>query len=114
MRLRDAAAAFALAVIVGCNVEPSVVTSITVQPQSPTLLVGDTIRFHAALGYSGSSPSTPPKITWTSTDSAILSVDDQGLATALRPSGGTGSGRVEILVSAEGYQSGVFVTVAPS
>ena len=78
----------AVAGVIGCtgdasSPEPklSVVTRIDVSPGTATLWTGDTLRFSAALSFSGGRPSPLPTVVWISNDARVLGIDATGLAT---------------------------------
>jgi hypothetical protein len=91
---------------------PWVVTAITIEPQSATLIVGGQQRFKAMGVYEGTKETAEVRgVTWTPEDKTIVRIDDEGLATALAP----GTKQVTALhVSHSGkHQAKATVTVTP-
>lgn len=88
-----------LSFIPACDSEdPVIVTplppNITISPATMDLMVGQTGQFHASFGAWPGQPS----IEWTSSDDAIASVTQQGVATAIAP------GEVSIIVTLVGTE----------
>jgi hypothetical protein len=65
------------------------VASMSVTPDSITLLVGRSQQLTAAVQDSAGVVLTGETVTWTSSDSTVVAVDDGGVVTAIAP--GTGS-----------------------
>jgi trimeric autotransporter adhesin len=66
------------------TVATPVVTSITVLPAAPSVLVGASQQFTAILNYSdGSTRSTTQGVSWSSSASSVATVNNSGLASVL-------------------------------
>lgn len=91
------------------TVGPEVAGSVTVNPSAATLRVGNVRTFTAALKNAAGVVVTGRPIRWTSSNSAIASVDQNGVVTALQP------GQVVIIAEADGVtgSSSVLVTLIP-
>jgi uncharacterized protein YjdB len=64
------------------NVGPAVLQSITISPQNATMGKGTTLQFTATGNYSDSSTQDlTALVTWTSSDSTVVSISTTGLAT---------------------------------
>ena len=88
-------------------VPPPSVASVVVSPTSAKLQVGGTQRFTVTARASDGSSVSGASITWTSSNTAVVSVNTQGLATAV------GVGTATIRAVADGVTSApVTVTVA--
>jgi hypothetical protein len=71
------------------------VKSISVSPGSTTILMGKQQQFSATASYSdGSTKSPPPGLTWSSSSTAVATVDSSGLATGVAPGNATISAAV--------------------
>jgi hypothetical protein len=81
------AAALLLAVVLvrcggGAPVMPPVLTSLTVSPASPNLVVGSTQQFTATGSYNnGSTQDLSSSVTWTSSNTQVVTINNTGLAT---------------------------------
>jgi len=65
------------------NVGPATLQSITITPQDATIGKGTTLQFTATGNYSDSSTQDlTALVTWTSSDSTLVSITSAGLATA--------------------------------
>lgn len=72
----------------GCGgsffVSESTVTSLSLSPTNPTLLVGGTTQFVATgVTAGGTSIDVTPGVTWTSSKEGVATVNSSGLATAV-------------------------------
>ncbi|MCU1249339.1 MAG: hypothetical protein JWQ49_2368 [Edaphobacter sp.] len=66
------------------------VKSISVSPGSATILMGKQQQFSATATYSdGSTKSAPAGLTWSSSNTAVATVDGSGLATGVAPGNAT-------------------------
>lgn len=83
--------------------EPSV-ASVSVTPQEETIALGQTAEFSASAEDSDGN-SVSADFTWSSTNTSVASVDDQGVAT------GEADGMAEIVAEAEGVADSAAVTV---
>ena len=63
-------------------VDVNQVTSLVISTPSNALLVGETIQLTALASNANGDPINPPSITWQSSNTALLTVDASGLATA--------------------------------
>lgn len=80
------------------------VASVSVSPAEDSIAVGETTRFSAsAQDADGGSVST--SFTWSSTNTSVATVDDQGVAT------GQGGGMAEIVAEADGVADSAELTV---
>jgi hypothetical protein len=70
---------------IGCLSEPvdNTPAAISVSPKSPSLVVGDTIRFTAAVVNARGDTLSASGVSWASNDVAKLTIDSTGLATVL-------------------------------
>ena len=72
------------------------VRSISVSPESPTILMGKQQQFSATATYSdGSTKSPPAGLIWTSSNTAVATVDGSGLAKGVAPGNATISAAVD-------------------
>ncbi len=86
--------------------DPPTLTSITVAPESATIQTGSTRQFTATGTYSdGSTENLTSLVTWDSTDKAVATIDDDGLAT------GTGEGTATISAAYDGKSGSATLTV---
>ena len=85
--------AFAMLVLVGC--EPTIESRITLEPESATLYVNDTMALQATMTPEDATNS----ISWESSDPTVASTDQNGIVTALT------EGTAIITASAEGFES---------
>lgn len=66
----------------GMTSTPPALTSITISPANPSLVVGDTQQFTASGSYSnGSTQDLTVTVTWTSSNTQIATISSAGLAT---------------------------------
>ena len=72
------------------------VGTVTVSPPGTTVVQGDTVRLRAAAHDANGHPVDPTEFSWTSSDSAVATVDSLGLVTGLR------RGDAEISATADG------------
>ena len=94
--------------VVTCSksTEPNVATTIVITPGADTLhAIGRTQRFTAAVKDQHGNPLTSAKVTWGTTNAAVVTVDTSGLATAVAP----GSGAVTATSGSAGQQATVLV-----
>ncbi len=91
------------------TVGAEVASSVTVNPSAQTLRVGDARPFVATLRNASGTTITGRTVRWTSSNSAIASVDGSGTVTALQP------GNVVITAESDGVtgSSSVLVTLIP-
>lgn len=91
------------------TVGPEIAGTVVVSPSAQTLRVGDARTFTATLRNAAGSVITGRTVRWTSSNSAIASVDGNGSVTALQP------GNVVITAEADGItgSSNVLVTLIP-
>lgn len=108
-------------VSVGCTgffVNPTL-TSLAVGPSTPTIQQGNTLQMAATGTYDdGSTKALTGKVLWSSSDSAIASINSTGLMTGVSPgsatitaSSGTISGSTSVTVSLQNITS---ITVTPA
>ena len=75
-------------VLVGLNLGPSPLTSITVTPANPTVAKGTTQQFTATGTYfDGSTADITLSVTWSSSSTSTATISSTGLATAVAASG---------------------------
>ena len=68
----------------GASTPAPTLTSITVTPATPSILVGATRQFTATATYSdGSTEDVTSQATWTSSDTGVVTIDAGGLATGI-------------------------------
>jgi hypothetical protein len=70
------------------------VKSISVSPASTTILMGKQQQFSATATYSDGSTKSPAGLTWSSSNTAVATVDASGLATGVAPGNATISAAV--------------------
>jgi uncharacterized protein YjdB len=96
------------------------VSSVAVTPQFIFLTVGSTEQLTASATLSDGSAGTPPSDCWSSSDTKIVSIDSQGMASALAPgmatitctdAGVTGSTSINVqpTFSTSAFSSGTFL-----
>jgi uncharacterized protein YjdB len=83
------------------------VASVTVAPPSGTLQLGATLQLTATVRDAANNILTDREVTWSSTNSAIATVSNSGLVTAL-----TSGGPISILATSEGHSGSAQITVA--
>ena len=81
------------------------VDSVAVSPAAGVMAVGDTIRY-VARAFAAGMEVTPPTVAWHTVSPDIISLDDQGIAVALRP----GYGQVQATVDQVSTSVGLTVT----
>lgn len=91
------------AVTVKSTTQP--VANVTVSPASVTLVTGGVQQFTATLKASDGTTLTGRTVVWKSSDAAVLSIDAQGKATALK------KGSVTVTATSEGVSGTAAVTV---
>jgi uncharacterized protein YjdB len=84
---------------------PGPVETIVVSPSSATLIAGDTMRLTAVLRDSSGTVLQDRSVTWSSTHPEILTVDQQGLVTAVA------RGSAAIVASSEGRSGNANLSV---
>src|SRR5205807_2025040 len=82
------------------------VSSVTVSPASATVQVGQTVQLTATPKDASGNPLTGRAVTWSSSNTAVASVDGNGLVT-----GGT-SGSATITATSEGQSGTSSITVS--
>ena len=87
------------------SVPPVSVASVTVQPSSAVLSVGETRQFSATSRDANGANLTGRVVTWSVTDASVVTVSNTGFATALAP------GSVTIVATSEGRTGSASVTV---
>src|SRR5258707_6642575 len=65
------------------------VKTISVSPGSTTILMGKQQQFSATATYSDGSTSAPAGITWSSSNTAVATVDSSGLVKGVAPGSAT-------------------------
>lgn len=89
------------------NVLPAALSYLTVQPQSSTLLLGNTLPLMVLGHYTdGSTKDLTASASWLSLDQTILTVNSAGVAA------GVGTGSVSVLASVGGLSASASITVA--
>ncbi len=68
--------------LIGCGSGSSSVTSITLSPLSPAVLINGTVQL-SATGTRADGSTTTPSVTWTTGNSAIATVTSGGLVTGV-------------------------------
>jgi uncharacterized protein YjdB len=81
------------------------VSAITIAPAAPTLTIGQTLQFIAVAKDSAGAALANRTVSWTSSNSAVATVTQTGLATALSP------GTATIAATSEGKTSTGLLTV---
>jgi serine/threonine-protein kinase len=89
-------------------VRPAKVATIAVMPQAPSVRAGDAIAFEATLRDATNHPLQGRKLTWRSSDSAVLAIDTNGRAVAAK------AGVVDVTAECDGVTKVVRVTIAPA
>src|SRR5713101_4329180 len=84
------------------------VSSLAVVPQYIFLTVGGTEQLSASATLSDGSMATPPSACWSSSDTKIVNVSPQGMASALA------TGTATISCADEGVNASTTLTVQPS
>jgi len=79
--------------------------SVVLGPVSGTLIPGGTLALTASVADRNDNPIVAPKLTWSSSDVAILSVSSTGVAT------GVAAGTATVTATAGGFSAGVELTV---
>jgi alpha-tubulin suppressor-like RCC1 family protein len=85
---------------------PRPVASVTVAPNSATLLVAATLQLSARLADSGGRRIVGRPIAWSSDDQAVATVDANGLVTAI------GVGAANVIATSEGVSDTAAITIA--
>lgn len=70
---------------VDVNAKPPEIASVSVSAERQTLSVGDTVVFTASAQTAKGHEVTDPQVTWVSSDTAVLSVNDAGVGTVTAP-----------------------------
>ena len=86
-------------VLVTVSVDPEALASITITTSPMNLSIGETLQLEVELSNANGMSLTDKVVTWSSTDTDICSVDDNGLVTALA------NGAAQITASSEGVSS---------
>lgn len=84
-------------------VDPSIARSLSISAPAASLVEGETLQFSASALNGNGEPITPSNIAWQSSNNALLSIDANGLATAL------GEGTVQVSASVDGVTSNTVV-----
>lgn len=107
--MRSVAAVTALIALWACesNPGPLPVASVSVAPDTATIMVGTTRQLTATPRDGRGRPLNDRAITWESRDSAIATVSATGLVS------GVGPGVAEIFATSEGHADTALITVAP-
>ena len=87
------------------RIEEGVVARLEVTPPEATINVGETQQFAATMYDLHGNVVTGPTVTWSTSDQAVATVDQTGLAT------GTGAGSATIGASAAGVDGSALLTV---
>jgi serine/threonine-protein kinase len=88
-------------------VRPVAVATVAVRPQAPSVKAGDVVVFAAEARDASGHPLSGRAITWRSSDTRLLTVDQMGRAVA------TKAGPAEVTAECEGVRSSVPVVIAP-
>ncbi|MCM2250451.1 MAG: Ig-like domain-containing protein, partial [Geothrix sp.] len=91
--------------VVTVNASPSVLTSITLAPSAPTLMVGSSVDLQATGHFSDGTTVTPYSVTWTSSAPGTASVSTSGVVT------GVAAGTATITAAQGAIQGSTAVTV---
>lgn len=101
------ASLFALVACGGAPASSPAVSTITVTPANPSIVIGTTQALTAKATDSSSNPIAGATFTWTSSDTAVATIDANGLATAVSPGSST-------IIAASGGINGITkLTVTP-
>ncbi len=90
------------------SVTPSPIVSLRVDPASASLRIGGVLRLSAAALDAGGNPISQRVITWTSGAPSVVTVNSEGVVTAI------GSGTALVFAAAEGRLASATITVAPN
>jgi fibronectin type 3 domain-containing protein len=88
----------AVAVLVGCEeviTDPAVVARVEVSPPSAEIAPGDQIQLSASLYDDGGNSLTGYRVSWSSDDASVVTVDGSGMATGVARGDGTVQATVE-------------------
>jgi Protein of unknown function (DUF1565)/Bacterial Ig-like domain (group 2)/Right handed beta helix region len=88
-------------------VNAPVIATITITPANPSLVIGTTQALTAKATDSSSNPISGLSFTWTSSDTAVATIDTNGLVTAIAP------GLSTITASSAGVNGLTKLTVTP-
>ncbi len=91
------------------DVAAGAVSSVAISPGSVSLVAGNTQQLTATVADAGGSPITGQTITWSSSNTAVVSVNSSGLATA----GKTGSATITATAAGKSGTSLFAVSVGP-
>lgn len=99
--------------VLGCNpLDPfrviddeQPIAAIAIEPDSATLVVGDTVRFSVSITGANDSKILDRPVTWSVGNPIVATVSDSGLVTA------RAAGRSEVLATVGNYRASVTVTV---
>ncbi|MEJ2679004.1 MAG: Ig-like domain-containing protein, partial [Gemmatimonadota bacterium] len=89
------------------DVTSVVIGSVNIDPAGADLLVDDSVRFKAVVRANDGTVLSAAAVTWSSGDPSVASIDQQGMAHALKP------GSANIRASFRDVSGSVAVTVAP-
>jgi energy-converting hydrogenase Eha subunit A len=81
------------------------VASVTVLPDSATVLVGSQVQFRAQLRDASGNLLEGPTVTWSSSDPLVVKIEAEGLVTAVAP------GRAQVFAAAQGVTGAATLTV---
>jgi trimeric autotransporter adhesin len=88
-------------------VSPVPVASVTVTPDSRSLIVGETAQLSVVVRDANNNELTGRAVTWTSSAEAVATVSNTGLVTAVGP------GSATITATSEGQSGSASITVSP-
>jgi alpha-tubulin suppressor-like RCC1 family protein len=84
---------------------PTLVASVTVTPDTATILAGDSLQLSAAVHSSAGETLTNRLVEWSSSDSAVVKVSSTGMVTAIGPTTAT------VTATSEGVSGAAVITV---
>lgn len=127
LHLRHWVLLLAIATIAACAcscggffVDPTI-SVIAVNPATPSLLTGQTMQFRAVATYSDATVSVLGSATWTSSNAAVLLINQNGVGTAVSAgsatvtaTSGTGSGSTTVTVAVSPLTSIAVTPVNPT
>ena len=90
------------------TVTPAELTTMTVSPDAPTIVVGETLSFTATGTYTdGTTQNLTATVTWSSSNQAVALIDTTGVATAI------GGGTTTITATSGAISGSTWLTVPP-